>query len=124
MLNKEKDLDKLLSLIEKGDAEDILSEENSEGFNILMKYELISFSKGIVCLTEAGKKAQTEGVQVMIQNLTEKQLKEKGIKEPIPVKAVVPVLKITQNKRNLAFGTLVLILLLMMLTYYLKYKVQ
>lgn len=59
-----KDQERLLELIEEGDAFKILSEENmGEGFNELMKYELISFDHGKVFITDIGKQAQEEGVR-------------------------------------------------------------
>ena len=74
-MDRSKDQERLLSLIEEGDAFKILSEENmGESFNELMKYQLISFDHGRVFITELGKQAQREGVQIFLERLKHNDL--------------------------------------------------
>ena len=56
----------LLHLIETEDVFNILSQENMEGFNELMKYELITVKDDKVYLTPLGKEAQIHGVNNVI----------------------------------------------------------
>lgn len=56
----------LLNLIENEDVFNILSEENMESFNELMKYELITVKDEKVHLTPLGKEAQIHGVKNVI----------------------------------------------------------
>lgn len=56
----------LLHLIETQDVFNILSEENMEGLNELMKYELITVKDDKVYLTPLGKEAQIHGVKNVI----------------------------------------------------------
>ncbi len=73
-----KTLDKVLKLVEKGDATLILAEKNlTETFNELLKYELIDINDGKVKLTAKGEKAQTAGISAFVQKLQrEAEMKE------------------------------------------------
>ncbi len=55
--------EELLNLIEIEDIFTILSEENMEGFNELVKYELICIKDDKVFLTDLGREAQVSGVK-------------------------------------------------------------
>lgn len=61
--------DYLLKLIEEEDATLILSGENAEDFNKLMKYELITIEDHKLHLTRRGEKAKEIGVSAMLQEL-------------------------------------------------------
>lgn len=56
----------LLNLIEKEDVFNILCDENMEGFNELMKHELIAVKDDKVYLTPLGKEALDNGVKNVI----------------------------------------------------------
>ncbi len=61
-------MDRLLNLIEKGDPEAILSEQELvPRFNELLKYDLVALKNEKVLLTEEGKAAKKEGVEVVIK---------------------------------------------------------
>ncbi len=56
----------LLNLIENEDVFNILCDENMEGFNELMKHELITVKDDKVYLTPLGKEALVNGVKNVI----------------------------------------------------------
>lgn len=67
--------DKLLKLIEEGDADTILSEENMQNsFSELIKYELIVLKNDKVFLTELGTVARIVGVKKVVKELKEKEI--------------------------------------------------
>lgn len=75
--------DKLLKLIEEGDADTILSEENMQNsFSELIKYELIVIKNDKVFLTELGTVARIVGVQKIVNELKEKKI---AVKTAAPV---------------------------------------
>lgn len=59
--------DKLLKVIEDGDATAILSSEYSESLNELIKLEFISIENERLQLTEKGQKAKLTGVKVAME---------------------------------------------------------
>ncbi|CAM4293700.1 hypothetical protein [Gillisia limnaea] len=61
-------MDKLIDLIEKGDADKILSEEDLfPKFNRLVKYGLVVLKDEKVFLTEKGIQGKKEGVEAFIK---------------------------------------------------------
>lgn len=63
-----KKTDELLQLIENGDAETILSEDDLvERLNFLLKWELITITEDEIHLTQKGKEARIEGVSSLIE---------------------------------------------------------
>lgn len=73
--NMEDPIDKLLKLIEDGDADIILSEENMQGsLNELVKHELVLIKEDKIFLTELGQRARTEGVKKVISGLKPKPM--------------------------------------------------
>lgn len=78
------DQNKLLKLIEEGDTFSLLSEENlGEGFNELMKNELITITDGKIQITETGKEAKTKGIREVLA-----KRKANVVAVQLPVKAV------------------------------------
>ncbi len=60
-------MNRLLELIDEGDADAILSEDELiSRFNELLKYELIAVEYEKVYLTEKGKEAKNKGVEAII----------------------------------------------------------
>lgn len=59
---------KLLELIEEGDPTVILSSENMENLNELIKYEFISIENDRLKLTEKGRQAKAVGVKFLMQD--------------------------------------------------------
>jgi hypothetical protein len=57
---------KLLELIEEGDPTVILSSENMENLNELIKYEFISIENDRLKLTEKGRQAKAVGVKALM----------------------------------------------------------
>ena len=55
--------DKLLQIIEDGDAVDILAEDYAASLNELMKFELIEIHNEKLQLTEKGRQAKLKGVK-------------------------------------------------------------
>lgn len=72
--------DKLLRLIEEGDATVILSSEYTESLNDLIKNEFISIENDALRLTEKGKQAKIIGVYAMTPQVTpgEEQIKKEN----------------------------------------------
>lgn len=67
--------DRLLKLIEEGDADTILSQENMQNsFSELIKYELIVVKNDKVFLTELGAVARVVGVQKVLNEVKEKKV--------------------------------------------------
>lgn len=67
--------DKLLKLIDEGDANSILSEENMQkSFSKLLKYELIIVKDDKILLTDLGVMARLIGVQKVINEQKEKKI--------------------------------------------------
>lgn len=60
--------DKLLQLIEEGDATVILSSEYTESLNELIKSEFISIENDALQLTEKGQKAKITGVKTFLED--------------------------------------------------------
>ncbi len=98
--------EKLLKLIEEGNPEDILLEENLRVFNELINYELITINNGNLCLTDRGIKAKTLGVRASIEEY-------KSIKSltPTPFKP---------NRKNTLYIFLVFLLLSSFLFFYIS----
>lgn len=91
--NGQKNQDDLLRIIEDGDAEIILSPENSKGFNELVKYELVYMKNEKICLTDLGVKAKTEGATKIIAEMKAKALKGLPVgKKPKQAKKYVLIL--------------------------------
>lgn len=100
--------DKLLKLIEEGDADTILSEENMQNsFSELVKYELIVIKNDKIFLTELGTVARIVGVQKVVNELKEKKI---AIKTAAPVSNSKGI-----RTSSLSYYILLLIGLLMML---------
>ena len=55
--------DKLLQIIEDGDAVDILAEDYAKSLNALMKFELIEIHNEKLQLTDKGRQAKLKGVK-------------------------------------------------------------
>jgi hypothetical protein len=66
------DPDKLLKLIQKGDAEMLLAEgELGKGFNKLIQLDLIAIEDGEVQITSRGEEALEKGIESVVSTPTE-----------------------------------------------------
>lgn len=106
-MDNNKNLEELLNLIESEDVFALLSEENLEGLNQLMKYELITIKDEKVYLTQLGKEAQVHGVK----NIIARRNVEKVVAE-IPVK-----IHFKARKDYMLYSLLFLFLSLLLLAY-------
>lgn len=95
-------MDRLLKLIEEGDTEAILSEkELVPEFNELLKYDLIYLKDEKIYLTEEGKAAKIEGVDVVISRKKQTQLEKLQQKaSPVKIFALPFNLKAWRTNKN------------------------
>jgi predicted transcriptional regulator len=102
------DPDKLLKLIQKGDAEMLLAEGDlGKGFNKLIQLDLISIEEGEVRITARGEEALEKGVDHLISQPVEAP-------EVLPVTTKSPVLK-SQFQRKMWLLAVLLLLFAMIL---------
>lgn len=104
-------LDKLLQLVDEGDPNTILDEENlTATFNELVKYGLITIEDEQVYLTAEGKLAKEEGVQNFIEKLQQEQVQVEPIDQPRKTPVVEPPFSV-RNKRLWSWSLMLLMLL-------------
>ena len=104
-------LDRLLQLVDEGDPNTILDEENlTATFNELVKYGLITIEDEQVYLTAEGKLAKEEGVQNFIEKLQQEQVQVEPIDQPRKTPVVEPPFSV-RNKRLWSWSLMLLMLL-------------
>ncbi|UJH92463.1 hypothetical protein LZ575_08185 [Antarcticibacterium sp. 1MA-6-2] len=102
-------MDRLLKLIEEGEADVILSEEKLiPRFNELMKHDLVTLKDEKVFLTEKGKKAKVEGVDKIINREKELQVQNSHISKRSPA---ITILNKDRNRKKWLLGLALLLLL-------------
>lgn len=103
--------DKLLLLIEEGDATVILSSKYTESLNELIKHEFISIENEALRLTDKGREAKVLGVEAMMGKTVE-------VEEEIKIKDFPPqkTLSGVSNRSFLILLFFFLISLLAMMT--------
>lgn len=105
-------MDRLLKLIEEGDPDVILSEEQLiPRFNELMKYDLVTLKDDKVYLTEKGKEAKREGVDKIIKRERQLRFENSNISSSIEKK---PAMAFSQKIRNGKFWIISLLILLLL----------
>lgn len=103
------DPDKLLKLIEKGDAEMLLAEGDlGKGFNKLIQLDLISIDEGKVRITARGEEALEKGVDNLISQPVESP-------EVLPVISKSPVLKSQFQSKMWLLAVLLLLFAMILL---------
>lgn len=105
-------MDKLLKLIEKGNPEVILSEEELvPRFNELLKYDLIELKDDKVLLTEKGHEAKKYGVETVLK----KERRERFVKKEVPKNNAFPAVGVNGRKQTVKILNLGILLLLLSL---------
>lgn len=97
--------EKLLRLIDEGDPSSILSEENTKGFNELMKYQLITIEDDKVSLTELGREAINEGILKVMEKAKEPTILVNALNSPI---------KVLPKNRKVYYASLLFFLLMLL----------
>ncbi len=104
-------LDRLLQLVDEGNPDTILAEENLVStFNDLLKYGLIAIEDERVYLTAEGKMAKEEGVEHFIDKLKQEQVTEEFNNQPKKTEIIPPAF--FANKRMLWSLSLLLLVVL------------
>lgn len=111
--NVKSPLDKLLQLVDEGNPDAILAEENLVStFNELMKYGLVATEDDKVFLTAKGKLAKEEGVENYLDKLKLELVQEEFNNQPEKAEVIQPPF-FTMNRKLWSLGILLFILLAM-----------